>query len=154
MCSVFTVLLSASVYILTCAPIVPCVVSIPHLTHVTPCHCQHRHLGPRRLWKRGLSLGAGFGGCLPATELRSNSPGSAFHFLFLICLFTEQERWRKPRSVLTLVKQSKRTEKVERKIIQKIHSIETELQESDLPGSKLNHSLDFLWPSSKSYIFI
>ncbi|XP_062407560.1 GTPase IMAP family member 8-like [Sardina pilchardus] len=55
----------------------------------------------------------------------------------------KQDGW-KPRS---LVSQSKRTEKVEKKICVKINSMETDLKKANGPDSKMRTSIDYIWPS-------
>ncbi|XP_076128471.1 uncharacterized protein LOC143109582 [Alosa pseudoharengus] len=56
----------------------------------------------------------------------------------------KQDGWKKSRNVVSLIKQSKRTEKVEKKICEKINSMETDLNGLD---SKMRTSIDYLWPS-------
>lgn len=54
----------------------------------------------------------------------------------------------------SLIRQSKRTERVEKKISDKIDSIDVELQRSTGLGSKLNASFEFIQPSSKYYLSV
>ncbi|XP_076128461.1 uncharacterized protein LOC143109575 [Alosa pseudoharengus] len=67
----------------------------------------------------------------------------------------KQDAWWKPKVVVSLIKQSKRAEKVEKKICEKVEkkicekikSIETDLKNPNSPDSKMRSSFDYIGPS-------
>ncbi|XP_041950167.1 GTPase IMAP family member 4-like isoform X3 [Alosa sapidissima] len=58
----------------------------------------------------------------------------------------KQDAWWKPKVFFSLINQSKRTEKVEKKICEKLKSMEADLK-SNIPDSKMRNSFDYIGPS-------
>ncbi|XP_062406651.1 GTPase IMAP family member 8-like [Sardina pilchardus] len=82
------------------------------------------------------------------TDLRGQQgPGLHTSDMSLQLKPAKQDGWKKPRTVVSLIKQSKRTEQVEKKICEKINSMETDLKKANGPVFKRRTSIDYLWPS-------
>ncbi|XP_048105701.1 uncharacterized protein LOC125298877 [Alosa alosa] len=59
----------------------------------------------------------------------------------------KQDAWWKPKVFFSLINQSKRTEKVEKKICEKLKSMEADLKKPNSPDSKMRNSFDYIGPS-------